>query len=156
MARMIEALALEGHENVLEVGTGLGYQAAILSRLAKFVFTMELRADLVADAALRLARCGITNVRVLQGDGTVGCPSGAPFDAVVVAAGYREVPAPIVDQLAVNGRVVQPIDVGDFDEVTLFQKEVSGRLRRIKRVRRARFVPLYGRHGFGQTADHPT
>jgi protein-L-isoaspartate(D-aspartate) O-methyltransferase len=144
---MVEALALTGDKRVLEVGTGLGYQAAVLSRLAREVWTIERRPTLAAAAAANLAADQVENVRVIVGDGSEGIDAGAPYDAIVVAAAHPLVPPPLVTQLAEGGRLVQPIGPSGAEHVTLFRAR-GGVLERERVVIGAHFVPLYGRHGF--------
>jgi protein-L-isoaspartate(D-aspartate) O-methyltransferase len=148
VAAMVEALALTGSENVLEVGTGYGWQTALLSRLAHRVWSMERLSDFAEAATLALVRRGIENVRVVVGDGSRGLEGRAPYDAILVAAAFPEVPDPLIEQLAAGGRLVQPIGRGGAEEVILFEKSETGRLERKGRVMRAHFVRLYGRHGF--------
>src|ERR1700693_5072704 len=109
VAAMTVALRLLGNERVLEIGTGCGYQAAILSSLAKEVFTIEYRSELATSAAERLTRLGYANVHVHCGDGTLGLPELAPFHAILVAAGAPAPPVPLVAQLAEGGRMVVPV-----------------------------------------------
>lgn len=145
VARMVEALALEGTERVLEVGTGYGWQTALLAELAEEVFSVERFADLAETA--RTALAGRENVHVLVGDGSLGLPEHAPFDAILVAAAYPEVPEPLSEQLAERGRLVQPLGFGGDEDVVLFEKR-AGVLRRVRSVIAAHFVRLHGRHGF--------
>jgi protein-L-isoaspartate(D-aspartate) O-methyltransferase len=147
VAAMVEALALHGGERVLEVGTGPGYQAAILGRLAREVWTVERLPKFATAAAANLAAEGVDNVRVRLGDGSSGLAGHAPYDAIVVAAAHPLVPAPLVAQLAPGGRLVQPIGPSGLEEVTLFRRSGDG-LVRVRVVTGAHFVPLYGRHGF--------
>jgi protein-L-isoaspartate(D-aspartate) O-methyltransferase len=148
VATMVEALELRGGDRVLEVGTGLGYQAAILARLAREVWTLERRPELAEVARANLAAEGVGNVHVAVGDGSCGLPDHAPYDAIVVAAAHPHVPPPLVRQLAVGGRLVQPIGPSGAEDVTLFRRTADRRLVRVRSVTRAYFVPLYGRHGF--------
>ncbi|WP_046468154.1 protein-L-isoaspartate(D-aspartate) O-methyltransferase [Allosalinactinospora lopnorensis] len=146
-ARMVEALRLAGDERVLEVGTGYGYQTALLARLAAWVTSVERWPELAAQARRNLAAEGVGNVTVLDGDGTEGAPSHAPYDAVLVSGAFPEVPRPLVDQLRPGGRLVQPIGPGGTDQVTLFERTAGGLVER-ERLLPARFVRLYGRHGY--------
>jgi protein-L-isoaspartate(D-aspartate) O-methyltransferase len=147
VAKMVEALALEGPERVLEVGTGYGWQTAILGRLAGHVYSVERYADLARTARESLARFGVQNVEVVVGDGSEGLHDHAPFDAVLVSAAFPSVPTPLAEQLADGGRLVQPIGRGGSEDVTLFQRK-GGELVARRAVTGARFVPLVGRHGF--------
>jgi protein-L-isoaspartate(D-aspartate) O-methyltransferase len=146
-ARMIEALRLAGSERVLEVGTGYGFQTALLARLSRSVYSVERFYD-VAETALRnLDRHRIENVEVAVGDGTRGLPEQAPYDAILVSAAFTSVPPPLVKQLAPGGRLVQPMGPGGEEEVILFEKrEVE--LVRLRTVTGAHFVRLYGAHAF--------
>jgi protein-L-isoaspartate(D-aspartate) O-methyltransferase len=148
VAAMVEALALGGGERVLEVGTGLGYQAAVLARLAGEVWSVELRAELAEAAQANLAAQRVGNVRVVIGDGSRGLPEHAPYDAIVVAAAYPRVPPPLAAQLAAGGRLVQPIGPSGAEEVTLFARRPDGRLGRRRLIMHAYFVALHVRHGF--------
>ena len=133
VARMVAALGLAGAERVLEVGGGLGWQTALLARLA-------------AAGRSNLAQAGVENTTVVVGDGTLGLAAHAPYDAIVVSAAFPRVPPPLVAQLAVGGRLVQPIGPGGTDDVTLFSR-APGRLERVRSVSGAHFVKLYGAHG---------
>jgi protein-L-isoaspartate(D-aspartate) O-methyltransferase len=147
VARMVEALRLEGAERVLEVGSGYGFQTAILASLAGFVWSVERWPDLAAVARENLAREGVENAEVVVGDGSEGLLDRAPFDAIVVSAAFPEVPPPLVDQLASAGRLVQPIGPGGYEDVVLFERTDTG-LERRRTITGARFVQLFGRHGF--------
>jgi protein-L-isoaspartate(D-aspartate) O-methyltransferase len=147
VAQMVAALGLEGSERVLEVGTGYGWQTALLARLAAQVFSVERYADLAAFARAALARAGLANIQVVVADGTEGLPEHAPFDAVLVAAAFPEVPPPLVEQLAEGGRLVQPIGPGGYDDVILFERRGDA-LDRVRSLTGARFVRLVGRHGY--------
>ncbi|MGV9247556.1 protein-L-isoaspartate O-methyltransferase family protein [Streptomyces sp. NPDC003710] len=149
-ARMIESLALDGSEHVLEVGTGLGFQTALLARLAADVVSIEMRPDIARQARAnlsRLSRHGVRNVELRIGDGSGGVPDRAPFDAVVVSAAFPEVPAPLAAQVRQGGRLVQPIGPGGHEEVVCFERTPSG-LVRLRLVTPACFVRLQGRYGF--------
>jgi protein-L-isoaspartate(D-aspartate) O-methyltransferase len=146
VAAMVTALRLTGTERVLEVGTGLGFQTAILARLAGRVVSVERFADLAAQARANLAAAGVAGVTVVVGDGTLGVPEHAPYQAIVVAAAAPEVPQPLVDQLVPGGRLVHPVGPGGREQVTAFSKE-AGRLVADAELVLARFVPLVGAHG---------
>jgi protein-L-isoaspartate(D-aspartate) O-methyltransferase len=145
VARMVESLALTGDERVLEIGTGYGWQTALLAQLAREVFSVERFADLAETA--RAALAGRDNVSIVIGDGSDGLAEHAPFDAILVAAAYPSVPAPLADQLAEGGRLVQPIGHGGDEDVVLFLKG-RGALQRVRSISGAHFVRLHGRHGF--------
>ncbi len=147
VARMVEALALTGSERVLEVGTGYGWQTALLARLAGDVWSVERWPDLAEAARRHLACAGVDDVRIVVGDGSAGIPEGSPFDAIVVAAAFPRVPPPLVEQLAEGGRLVQPIGPAGRDDVLLFEK-ADGCLVERRFVTGAHFVPLVGRFGF--------
>ena len=146
VAVMTAALRLRGVERVLEVGAGCGYQAAVLSCLAREVFAIEYRHDLGASAAERLSRLGYTNVHVQCGDGTLGLPEFAPFDAILVAAGAPSTPKPLLDQLADGGRLVVP--VGDVENQELRLIERAHDTFRKTTLDTCRFVPLVGAYGW--------
>jgi protein-L-isoaspartate(D-aspartate) O-methyltransferase len=152
-ARMIEGLALTGNEHVLEVGTGLGYQTALLARLTADVVTIERWPDMVEQARRNLARAGIGNVEPLVGDGSAGVPEHAPYDAIIVSAAFPEVPPPLIQQLRAGGRLVQPIGPGGAEEVVAFERTPHGLSHR-QTLTRARFVRLHGRYGF--PTPHPS
>ena len=146
-ARMLAALSLSGSERALEIGTGYGFQTALLAQLAAFVWSVERFPDLAETARASLERHGVDNVEVVVGDGTQGLPQHAPYDAIVVSAAFPRVPAPLAEQLSPGGRLVQPIGPGGHDEVVLFEKGADG-LRRVRTLTGAHFVRLVGRHGF--------
>lgn len=141
VARMSEAAAIEPSDRVLEIGTGSGYQAAILAELAGEVFSIEIVASLAKSAEERLAALGYRNVRVRHGDGYAGWPDEAPFDAIVVTAAPDHVPPALKEQLAVGGRLVIP--VGDLaQELRVIERTVSGFEERT--LAAVRFVPMTG------------
>jgi protein-L-isoaspartate(D-aspartate) O-methyltransferase len=147
VARMVEALALSGSERVLEIGTGYGFQTALLAYLADFVWSVERWPDLAEAAREHLARHGVRNAEVVVGDGSEGFPEHAPFNATLVSAAFPRVPAPLADQVAAGGRLVQPIGRGGMEDVVLFERGPLGlQARRV--LTGAYFVRLYGKHGF--------
>jgi protein-L-isoaspartate(D-aspartate) O-methyltransferase len=148
-AKMVEALALRGTERVLEVGTGFGFQTAVLAKLAREVWSVERWPALAETARASLARCGVQNARVVVGDGTRGLPRRAPFDAIVVAAAFPRVPLPLTEQLVPGGLLVQPLGPGGREDVALHVKEGTV-LRRSRLVTTAHFVPLVGEHAFAE------
>jgi protein-L-isoaspartate(D-aspartate) O-methyltransferase len=149
IAKMVEALGLTGDEEVLEVGTGHGFQTALLAELASFVWSVERFGDLAETARANLERYGARNVAVAVGDGTLGLAGHGPYDAILVAAAFPRVPQPLVDQLRFRGRLVHPVGPGGQEQVALFEKE-SGRLVRRRAITGARFVRLVGEHGFAE------
>src|ERR1700726_3761058 len=146
VAAMTAALRLQGSERVLEIGTGFGYQAAVLACLAREVFTMEFRAELATEAAERLARLGYPNVHVHCGDGKLGLPEFAPYDAILVAAAAPSVPAPLLVQLAEGGRMVVPVGAVENQDLQLIQRSYNNF--HTTTLEPCRFVPLLGAHGW--------
>ena len=146
-ARMIEALELAEDHRVLEVGTGHGWQTALLARLASGVWSVERHDDLARVARVNLDASGVHNVRLRVGDGTRGWPDAGPFDAILVSAAFRDVPAPLAEQLVDGGRLVQPVGPGGADDVLLFVRGERG-LERRRRLCGAHFVRLVGEYGF--------
>jgi protein-L-isoaspartate(D-aspartate) O-methyltransferase len=146
VAVMTEALELTGSERVLEVGTGSGYQAAVLSRLAREVYTVESHASLAVAARRRLARLDYGNVHVHAGDGTLGLPDAAPFDGIVVTAAAPKIPPPLLEQLAEGGRLVIPVGQADHQELLQVRKIGGETISRV--LHYCRFVPLMGRYGW--------
>ena len=151
VAVMADALALAGHERVLEIGTGSGYAAAILGKLARQVFTIERLEALAAIATERLERLGFRNVTVVVGDGTLGWPAQAPYDAIVVAAGGPTVPKALLAQLAPGGRLVIPVGPdADSQVLTRVTRGPDGFIE--ERLGGVRFVPLIGAQGWSPPA----
>jgi protein-L-isoaspartate(D-aspartate) O-methyltransferase len=146
VAAMTAALHLQPGDRVLEIGTGCGYQAAVLSCLAKEVFTIERRAELASSASAKLARLGYSNAHVHCGDGTLGLPEFAPFDAILVAAAAPAVPKPLLAQLADGGRMILPVGDTEHQELQLIEKR--GDAFPTKMLEGCRFVPLVGYHGW--------
>jgi len=146
VAEMTEALRLSGTEKVLEIGTGSGYQTAILCRLAREVVTVERIASLLKGAGKILPELELENVRFRVGDGTMGVPEEAPFDRVIVTAASPDVPAPLFEQLAEGGIMVIP--VGARWEQDLLRVRKEGGKPRKDLLGACRFVPLIGQCGF--------
>jgi protein-L-isoaspartate(D-aspartate) O-methyltransferase len=143
---MVAALRLSGDERVLEVGTGLGFQTAILATLAGEVFSIERFPDLAAEAESNLRAAGLERIEVVVGDGTLGLPAHAPFHGIVVSAAAPRVPEPLVEQLADDGLLVHPVGWGGDEIVTAYRKQVD-RLVPEGPVTPAHFVRLVGEHG---------
>ncbi|MCQ4082364.1 protein-L-isoaspartate(D-aspartate) O-methyltransferase [Streptomyces sp. RB6PN25] len=146
-AMMIAAVGLTGRERVLEVGTGFGFQTALLARLAAHVVSVERWSDMAEQARRGLAEQCIGNVEIVVGDGTHGMAARAPYDAVVVSAAFPRVPPPLVDQLRTGGRLVQPIGPGGEEEVELYERGAHGLVHR-RTITSACFVRLYGEYGY--------
>ncbi|MGH2389273.1 MAG: protein-L-isoaspartate(D-aspartate) O-methyltransferase [Chloroflexota bacterium] len=148
VASMTQALALNGTERVLEVGTGTGYQTAILARLAAEIVSIERIPSLARSAAERLRGLGVYNVEVHVGDGTLGYAARAPYDAIVVTAGGPRVPPALAAQLAVNppGRLVIPVGPPDEQQLLLLSGDPHSRA--LRRLGPVRFVPLIGNQGW--------
>ena len=144
VARMCELLELEGGERVLDVGTGSGYHAALLGRLAAEVYSIECYAELSGRAARALAAAGATNVTLAVGDGSLGLPEHAPYDAInVAAAAHRSIPPALIAQLAPGGRLVAPVEKRGGQRLALL-REHGGELH-VSYLDRVRFVPLLTR-----------
>ena len=146
VALMTEALGLEGHEKVLELGTGSGYQTAVLAELADRVFTIERIPSLLHRAREVLNSLGYRNVVYRVGDGTLGWPEEAPFDAILVSAGAPRVPQPLVDQLSMGGRLVLPMGDRLSQELILVERVPEG-IRKTT-LGGCRFVDLVGKWGW--------
>ena len=144
---MIEALELEPGDTVLEIGTGHGYETALLAKLARRVFSIERIPELAQTARRNLDAEGVLNAEVVTGDGTLGLADFAPFDGIVVAAAFLRVPAPLAAQLAPGGRLVMPVGNGGGDLVKVFEAR-DGKLVELRVLCGARFVPLLGVNGF--------
>jgi protein-L-isoaspartate(D-aspartate) O-methyltransferase len=148
VAIMTQSLVLQGHERVLEVGTGSGYQAAVLSRLAAHVYTIEYFPDLAERARALLQRLGYTNVQVSTGDGSLGFPTYAPYHGILVAAAAPRVPQSLLTQLAEGGRLVIPVGSATSQELLIITRHGDGysQLRSVP----CRFVPLLGQEGWAE------
>ena len=148
IALSLQALELTGGERVLDVGTGSGFQAVLLSRLAKAVYTVEIVSELHINARLPVERHRQAPVYMKLGDGSVGWPGEAPFDAIVVGSRAPKLPEPLVRQLAPKGRMVIPIGEESGQTLYLIKKLEDGTLKR-KVLERVLFVPLTGKEGTG-------
>jgi protein-L-isoaspartate(D-aspartate) O-methyltransferase len=146
VAVMTEALGLRGSEKVLDIGTGCGYQAAVLSLLSREVYSVEYRPELARSAAERLQRLGFTNVHVHCGDGSLGLQEFAPYDAILVAASAPSVPPPLLQQLDDQGRLIAPVGAEDHQELLLVTRQGNGYAAEHREG--CRFVPLLGRFGW--------
>ncbi len=146
VARMTELLEPQPHDRVLEIGTGSGYQTAILAELVREVVSIERHAQLAQQAEERLRELGIENVRVVVGDGTAGYPELAPYDGILVAAATPQVPEPLKEQCALGGRIVAPVGDREVQELVVIVRLLDDF--RLHVVERVRFVPLIGEHGF--------
>jgi protein-L-isoaspartate(D-aspartate) O-methyltransferase len=147
VAAICQALALEGSERVLEIGTGSGYSAAVLARLAAEVVTIERRAELAQEAVARLRELGVSTVEVVVGDGSRGLPERAPFEAIAVHATAPEPPRSLLAQLSEDGRLVVPIASRGADMLTLYRRQEDEVFTEV--IGPCRFVPLIGEEGFG-------
>ncbi len=145
-ALYLDVLRLTGRERVLEIGTGSGFQTALLARLAAQVFTIERVAALMDRAKEVLRSLNVSNVSYLVGDGTIGWREYGPYDAILVGAGSPTVPQPLIDQLAVGGRLLCPVGDRAKQEVVLVTRDISGVT--TTSITDARFVPLVGTHGW--------
>lgn len=146
VALMTDRLDLNSDDTVLEVGTGSGYQAAVLAEIVAHVYTIEIIQPLARQAADRLARLGYANVTTRIGDGYRGWPERAPFDAIMVTAGASHVPPPLIDQLKSGGKMIIPVDSGLLgQELMLVEKTRSGVVH-TRKLLPVRFVPLTGGH----------
>ena len=146
-ARSLELAQLTGRERVLEVGTGSGYQTALLALCADLVFSVERIPALSKTARAALAQAGIRNVSLMVGDGTLGWRPYSPYDVIIVAAASPEVPRPLVDQLSPGGRLIVPVGGRDTQTLMLVQKDRAGQLV-TETASDVRFVPLIGHFGF--------
>jgi len=146
VAMMTEALALGGTEKVLEIGTGSGYQAAILAELAKEVYTIERVRELSINARKTLYKLGYDNIKLRIGDGTLGWPEEAPYDRIIVTAGAPHVPEELVGQLAEDGRMVIPVGGQDVQQLDVVLKKDGGV--HTRSLTACRFVKLVGNQGW--------
>ena len=140
VALMLELLRLDSSSKVLEIGTGSGYQAAVLSQIAGHVYTVERHPELARQAAETLSRLGLTNVSVVTGDGSRGLREHAPFDAIIVAAAAAQVPPELFQQLREGGRMIIPVGPPEAQELRLIRKQEGKALITLREA--CRFVPL--------------
>jgi protein-L-isoaspartate(D-aspartate) O-methyltransferase len=148
VALMLQALELKPEERALEVGTGSGYAAAVLSRMAAQVYSVERNQNLARGAAERLKRLGFDNVHVLAENGTLGLPEYAPYDAIMLSAGAPEIPAALLSQLAPGGRLVGPVGNSPYaQELVCVRRDEQGHVRR-QNLGPVHFVPLVGEQGW--------
>ena len=154
VAYMVSALALKATDRVLEIGTGSGYEAAVLSLIAQEVFSVEREAQLAQEARQRLTQLGYTNVQVHHGDGTLGWAEHAPYDAIIVSAGGPSVPPTLRQQLAVKGRLIIPVGRYPHHQRLIKITRVSENDFKEVRLKDVSFVPLIGSEGWAD-ADEP-
>jgi protein-L-isoaspartate(D-aspartate) O-methyltransferase len=146
VALMTQSLSLDPNAIVLEIGTGSGYQAAVLAEIAREVYSIEIVEPLARSAAEVLAKLGYDNVHVKVGDGYYGWPEKGPFDAIIGTAAAEEIPPPLIEQLKPGGRMILPVDGGPgFQHLILVTKDQQGQLHREK-IRPVRFVPMTGQN----------
>lgn len=148
VAYMTQSLELQPHEKVLEIGTGSGYQAAILGKLVREVFTIDRLESLAGEAEVVLEKLGYGNIRIFVGDGTLGLREHAPYDAIIVTAASPKVPEPLLEQLCLGGRLILPLE-SDFCEVLTLVTRIPGGYHS-KRLVECRFVPLIGAYGYSR------
>ena len=145
-ARYLQLLGLTGHETVLEIGTGSGYQTVLLSHLAARVFSIERVPELLERARDVISEAGVRNVSLMLGDGTLGWRQHAPYDAILVSAAAPDIPRPLLEQLADGGRMIVPL--GDMEEQMLAMVTRRGEQFERRDIAPVRFVPLWGTHGW--------
>jgi len=145
VAFMTQALRLTGTERVLEIGTGSGYQTAVLGRLSAEVYSIEIVPELAQAARERIQALGFTNVHLRHGDGYLGWPEAAPFEGILLTAAPEEIPDPLIAQLRASGRLVAPVGaVSDAQELVLIEKELTNGGLRVEKLLPVRFVPMTG------------
>lgn len=151
VALMVEAMRLGPQDRVLEIGAGSGYSAAVTAKIAAEVFTVERHAELAESARRRLEEEGFTNVHVLWGDGTLGWPENAPYDAIAVTAGGPGIPQPLLDQLAVGGRLVIPVGTDRMQQSLIRVTKTAAERFEEEDLGEVRFVPLVGVAGWQES-----
>jgi protein-L-isoaspartate(D-aspartate) O-methyltransferase len=147
IAAMVQAAEIKPGDRVLEIGAGSGYQTAVLAELASHVFAVERYASLTDTAQKTLERLGYRNAKIVTGDGSLGLPEAAPFDAIIVSAAAPSIPQALVDQLALGGRLLIPIGEADQQVLQLVQRNAGGGTS-VRTLEGCRFVPLIGEQGF--------
>lgn len=148
VAFMLETLQMSGHEVVLEIGTGSGYQTALLAELASFVYSIDRNSDLAYSAEQNLLKMGYENIEIYAGDGSQGLADMAPYDAIIVSASAPSVPAPFLSQLREGGRIIVP--VGDRQSQYLERIWIFDNNWHVERLLPVVFVPLIGKYGFSE------
>lgn len=148
VAYMTESMQLAGGERVLEIGSGRGYQAAVLSRIVAQVYTIERIAALADKAKQTFAELGLGNIEVRVGDGTLGWEEQAPFEAIIVTASGPKIPEPLKQQLAVNGRLVMPVGLRHHDQKIIRITRINEQTFTTEQLLRVAFVPLIGKCGW--------
>ena len=147
IAAMVQAAEIKSGDRVLEIGAGSGYQTAVLAELASQVFAVERYASLTDTAQKTLERLGYRNAKIVTGDGSLGLPEAAPFDAIIVSAAAPSIPQALVDQLALGGRLLIPIGEAEQQVLQLVQRNADGGTS-VHTLEGCRFVPLIGKQGF--------
>jgi protein-L-isoaspartate(D-aspartate) O-methyltransferase len=147
IAAMIEAAQIKPEDRVLEIGAGSGYQTALLAELASQVFAVERHASLTETARNTLERLGYRNARMITGDGSLGFPEAAPYDAIVVSAAAPRIPPALTEQLASGGRLVIPVGDSDQQQLQVVMRNADGSTS-VRTLEGCRFVPLIGQQGF--------
>ena len=147
IAAMVQAAQIKSEDRVLEIGAGSGYQTALLAELASHVFAVERHPSLVETAQKTLERLGYRNAKIVTGDGSLGLPEAAPYDAIIVSAAAPRVPQALMDQLAVGGRLLIPVGEADQQVLQLVQRNADGSTT-VRTLEGCRFVPLIGEQGF--------
>jgi protein-L-isoaspartate(D-aspartate) O-methyltransferase len=147
IAAMVQAAQIKPEDRVLEIGAGSGYQTALLAELASQVFAVERYASLAEAAQKTLERLGYRNARIVTGDGSLGLPEAAPYDAIIVSAAAPRIPQALVGQLAVGGRLLIPVGESDQQLLQLVQRQPDGSTT-VRTLEGCRFVPLIGEQGF--------
>jgi protein-L-isoaspartate(D-aspartate) O-methyltransferase len=147
IAAMVQAAQIKPEDRVLEIGAGSGYQTAVLAELASQVFAVERYASLAEAAQKTLERLGYRNAKIVTGDGSMGLPEAAPFDAIIVSAAAPRIPQALMDQLAIGGRLLVPVGESDQQLLQLVQRNADGTTS-VRTLEGCRFVPLIGEQGF--------